>query len=108
MITVDQYHYIRMANKNYGKSIREIVRETGHARNTVRKALRGEEPGYHLSSPRRRPVIVISNFMISSVLFVVIKKNHRPHGKTRKQARMSPSMTFKHVELPFWIHQKFP
>ena len=46
MITVDQYSYIRTANRVYGKKIREIARDTGHSRNTVKKALRGEYEGY--------------------------------------------------------------
>ena len=35
MITVDQYSYIRTANRVYGKKIREIARDTGHSKNTV-------------------------------------------------------------------------
>jgi hypothetical protein len=30
MLTVDQYEYIRVAHRVYGKTIREIARETGH------------------------------------------------------------------------------
>jgi len=37
MLTVDQYEYIRIAHRVYGKKIREITRETGHSRNTVKK-----------------------------------------------------------------------
>jgi len=36
---MDQYTYIRTAHRVYGKSIREIARETGHNRKTVRKVL---------------------------------------------------------------------
>ncbi len=43
---MDQYELIRTAHRVYGKNISEIVRETGHARNTVKKALRGEFSGY--------------------------------------------------------------
>ncbi len=35
MLTVDQYEYIRVAHRVYGKTIRKIARETGHSRNTV-------------------------------------------------------------------------
>ena len=37
MLTVDQYEYIRIAYRVYGKTIRKIARETGHSRNTVKK-----------------------------------------------------------------------
>jgi transposase len=43
MLRMDQYAYIRIAKRVYGKSIRQIRRETGHSRNTIRKVLR-EEP----------------------------------------------------------------
>ncbi|MFH1935664.1 MAG: hypothetical protein ABIN18_29360 [Pseudomonadota bacterium] len=46
MLTVDQYSYIRSAHRVYGKSIREIARDTRHSRNTVKKALRVEQNGY--------------------------------------------------------------
>ena len=46
MLTVDQYNYIRTAYRVYGKKIREIAMETGHSRNTVRKALKQEYIGY--------------------------------------------------------------
>ena len=36
---MDQYELIRTAHRVYGKSIREIRRETGHHRETIRKAL---------------------------------------------------------------------
>jgi len=51
MLTVDQYEYIRIAHRVYGKKIREIARETGHSRNTVRKVIKKEYTGY---SPRRQ------------------------------------------------------
>jgi len=46
MLTVDQYAYIRIAHRVYGKGIREIARETGHSKNTIKKALREEYEGY--------------------------------------------------------------
>ncbi len=50
MLSVDQYEYIRTAQRIYGKNVSEIARETGHSRNTVKKVLRGEFTGY---SPRK-------------------------------------------------------
>ena len=46
MIGMDQYELIRTAHRVYGKSIREIRRDTGHHRKTIRKALSGKEPKY--------------------------------------------------------------
>ena len=46
MITMDQYEYIRIAHRVYGKGIRQIQRESGHDRKTIRKALREEPYGY--------------------------------------------------------------
>lgn len=50
MLTVDQYEYIRIAHRVYGKTIRKIARETGHSRNTVKKVLNNEHIEY---SPRQ-------------------------------------------------------
>ena len=49
MIGMDQYECIRTAHRVYQKSIREIARETGHHRRTIRKVLAGIEPSYHRS-----------------------------------------------------------
>ncbi len=46
MLKVDQYGYIRTAHRVYGKKIKQIARETGHSRNTIKKVLRGEYSGY--------------------------------------------------------------
>jgi DNA-binding phage protein len=42
LLKMDQYEYIRTAQRVYGKNISELARQTGHSRNTIRKALRGE------------------------------------------------------------------
>jgi transposase len=46
MLTVDQYGYIRTAHRVYGKKIKQIARETGHSKNTIKKVLRAEYSGY--------------------------------------------------------------
>jgi len=58
---VDQYAYIRIAHRVYGKGIREITRETGQSRNTVKKALRGEYEGY--SERGRQPFPVLGSYL---------------------------------------------
>jgi transposase len=57
MISMDQYEYIRTAHRVYGKSLREIARETGHDRKTIRKVLRGEFSGYGQRQWQPYPVL---------------------------------------------------
>ena len=57
MIGMDQYELIRTASRVYKKSIRQIARETGHDRRTVRKALAGIEPKYRQRGARHSPVM---------------------------------------------------
>ena len=57
MITMDQYEYIRTAHRVYGKSIRQIQKETGHSRVTIRKVLQGEFPAYRQRSVNPHPVL---------------------------------------------------
>jgi transposase len=58
MITVDRKEQIRRAFYVEGQSIRQIRRETGHHRQTIRKALEdGEVPRYNLKRPRPSPVL---------------------------------------------------
>lgn len=58
MITVDKQEQIRRAHYVEGKSIRQIQRETGYHRETIRKALEdGEVPVYTLQEPRPSPVL---------------------------------------------------
>jgi len=45
MLKVDQYSYIRTAHRVYGKTIRQIARESGHSKNTIKRVLRGEYAG---------------------------------------------------------------
>ncbi len=57
MITMKQYEQIRTAHRVYGKGIREISRELGHSRPTIRKALRGQPPGYTRRQAVKHPVM---------------------------------------------------
>lgn len=43
---MDQYALVRTAHRVYGQNITEISRLTGHSRNTIKKAIRGEPWGY--------------------------------------------------------------
>jgi len=57
MLKVSQYEYIRTAHRVYGKSIRQIAKETGHSRNTVKRALREEYCQYRERKQRNYPVL---------------------------------------------------
>jgi hypothetical protein len=61
MIRMDQYGYIRTAYRVYQKSIKQICRETGHlretVRETVRKVLRSEPFGYSPRTMQPYPVL---------------------------------------------------
>ncbi len=57
MLKVDQYELIRTSHRVYKKDISEISRETGHSRNTIKKALRGEPWGYKQRSSQPYPVL---------------------------------------------------
>lgn len=54
---MDQYEYIRTAQRVYGTSISELARQTGHSRNTIKKALRGEAWGYKERTEQQFPVL---------------------------------------------------
>lgn len=57
MLNVDQYSYIRNAHRVYGKNIKQIARETGHSKNTIKRALRGEYTGYRLRLQQPYPAL---------------------------------------------------
>jgi len=54
---MDQYECIRTAHRVYGKNISELARQTGHSRNTIKKALRGEPWGYKERDHQLFPVL---------------------------------------------------
>lgn len=57
MLKVDQYDFIRTGYRVYGKKIKQIARETGHSKNTIRKVLRGEYNGYKERHNQPFPVL---------------------------------------------------
>ncbi|MBW2539065.1 MAG: IS21 family transposase [Deltaproteobacteria bacterium] len=57
MLKVDQYDYIRTAYRVYGKTIRQIARDTGHSRNTIKKALHSQFIGYRPRDSQPYPVL---------------------------------------------------
>jgi transposase len=57
LLKMDQYEYIRTAQRVYGKNISELARQTGHSRNTIKKALRGEAWGYKEREEQLFPIL---------------------------------------------------
>lgn len=58
MVGVKSWEEIRQAYHNEGKSIRELMRETGHAYRTVKRIVEGSEPRqYELKKKREAPVL---------------------------------------------------
>ena len=57
MLKVDQYDFIRTSYRVYGKKIKEIARETGHSKNTIKKVLKGEYKGYKERDNQPFPVL---------------------------------------------------
>jgi len=54
---MDQYEFIRSAHRVYDTNISKLSRITGHSRNTVKKALRGEPWGYRERTKQPFPVL---------------------------------------------------
>jgi len=77
---VEEYGYIRAAHRVYGKKIREIARDTGHSRNTVKKALKREHSVYtpREYQPRIRFLRCISRLLTNG--WRKIKKGLRSSG----------------------------
>ena len=54
---MDQYEMIRTSCRVYGQNVSEMARMTGHSRNTIKKAIRGEPWGYKERSHQPFPVL---------------------------------------------------
>jgi transposase len=78
MIRMDQYSFIRTAHRVYGKSIRQISRETGHSRETIRKVLRQEPFGYASRQRQAYP-------MLGPYLPVIDRWLEEDHSRPKKQ-----------------------
>jgi transposase len=58
MISVEKWESIRRGYYVEGKSIRELMRETGHSFRTIRRALKGNKPEkYSRKGERKAPVL---------------------------------------------------
>ncbi len=80
---MDQYEYLRTAHRVYGKNISELSRQTGHSRNTIKKALRGEAWGYSEREQQLFPVMGPYRCFVEEWL----KKDKEQPKKQRHTAR---------------------
>ena len=80
---MDQYKWVRTAHRVYKKSIRQIARETGHTRRTVRKVLAGQEPKYRREKgpacPVMDPVAGIVDAWLQADRDQPVKQRHTAH-----------------------------
>ena len=58
---MDQYELVRTGHRVYGQNISELSRLTGHSRNTIKKAIRGEPWGY--KERKHQPFPALGNYM---------------------------------------------
>ncbi|HHM12049.1 MAG TPA: transposase [Planctomycetaceae bacterium] len=88
MLRVDQVQKCKQLN-GQGMAIRQIVKETGIARNTVRRYLRGEAvPGvYQLKKSKPQPVTG-SGIEVVSELLCDEKEAHTPRKQKLSAARI--------------------
>lgn len=80
---MDQYEFIRTAHRVYGKNITELAVMTGHSRNTVKKAIRGEPWGY--KERQSQPAPVLGTYQ--SIIDEWLKKDQEQPKKQRHTSR---------------------
>lgn len=80
---MDQYELIRTAHRVYGRNISELARMTGHSRNTVKKAIRGEPWGYQ--ERQHQPFPVLGPYL--EIINGWLKKDKEQPKKQRHTAR---------------------
>ena len=83
MLVMDQYEFIRTAHRVYGKNITELARQTGHSRNTIKKAIRGEPWGYKERKSQPSPVLA----PYQSIIDEWLRKDQEQPKKQRHTGR---------------------
>jgi len=96
MLTVDDYDRIRRELLIEGKSQREVARELGHSRHTVKKALEyGTPPGYRRKKPPHRPAVGPMTHIIDAWLEVDMKRPRKQrHTAQRIYERLRDEYDF--------------
>jgi len=83
LLKMSQYEFIRTAHRVYGKNITELANMTGHSRNTVKKAIRGEPWGYKERESQPSPALGPYQAIIDEWL----KKDQEQPKKQRHTSR---------------------
>lgn len=77
---MNQYEVVRTAHRVYGQSISELSRITGHSRNTIKKAIRGEPWGYkereHQPFPALAPFMEVIDRWLTTDKQQPLKQRH--------------------------------
>ena len=99
MLKVDQYDLIRTSYRVYGKGVKQIARETGHSKNTIKKVIRGEYTGYKARNSQPFPVLDPFRDLIDGWL---LDDKQRPkkqrHTAVRVYNRLKTEHDFKGAE----------
>jgi transposase len=93
MLKVDQYDLIRTSYRVYGKRIKQIARETGHSRNTIKKVLRGEYAGYKARDQQPFPVLEPFRSIIDEWL---VNDKERPKKQRHTAVRVYNRLKTEH------------
>ncbi len=102
MLTVDQYEYIRITHRVYDKGIREMARETGHSRNTIRKVLKKEYVGYR--SRQNQPYPSLGQYLATIDKWLVETKYAHCHFTVKGNQKT----LFDDIVCHFNIANKIP
>ena len=96
---MDQYELIRTAHRVYKKSIRQIARETGHHRKTIRKVIAGMEPAYRRQQKPVCPVMEPWGKVVENWLEEDLKQpSKQRHTSRRIYRRLVEEYGFKGAE----------
>jgi len=93
MLKMDQYEFIRTAHRVYGKNITDLSRQTGHSRNTIKKALRGEPCGYRERQSQGAPVLGSYQAIIDEWL---LKDKEQPRKQRHTSRRIYNRLVAEH------------
>jgi len=109
MIGMDQYELIRTASRVYQNSIRQIARETGHHRKTIRKVLAGIEPHYRRQKePSRRVMDAVSGVVENWLKTDLERPKKQRHTSHRIYGRLKEEHQFEGAESTVrrWVRER--
>jgi len=109
MIKMNQYEYVRTAHRVYGKTIKEIARDTGYSRNTVKKVLKREPFKYKKRSNQAYPALgeylgIIDGWLIKEkqLPFQTIELSEQKY----KLFGLATNMDWYGEKIIHWLHER--